>query len=109
MTSFDMLGCFKSYLIMFLCFFTPALPHTYIYRRQTLRKHFESVFTAKPVIHTRLKYQIAVYHNNKEDIIYKTGTFDEKRNNSYCLLSTLFLFDVKKFLFCFNPVTQWKT
>ena len=90
-------------------FFTPALPHTSIYRRQTLGKHFESVFTAKLVIHTRLKLHMAVYHHYKDDIIYKTETFDENRNNSNCPVSTLFLFDVKKCLFCFYPVTQWKT
>ena len=76
-----------------------------IYRRQTFRKHPDSVYTTKPVIHTRLK-------KRKPNVtIRKTsGHTKQKRamtkKKSYCIDCTLFLSDVKKVFSRFYPLRK---
>ena len=56
-----------------LAFCIIELSHTPIYRRQTLRQHPDSVYsvyTAKHVIHMRLKKRELNMHHNKVEIIH---------------------------------------
>ena len=77
---------FSIHLKMFLFVF---------YRHQAFRKHPDSVYTAKHVIHMRLKKRTTICHDSKVDSLHYRETCDDKEKTVIVQIVPCFFLTLK--------------